>query len=808
MSVRLKEFPAVGELFREKDSGKIFRVVYADRGHASNREEPDVVLCNIFGSRLDIQFVPITRFRTRCMPEYPGKGHLTVVDPRDDPYGRFRTNGRATPANDEKSELNWKRIKHFVENPRLFYRALGSGSDRKNILQDVADTSGVSIQLIRKLHREYMQRGMSADAVAAELWRCGRRLQPPRYVEGEHAKPTLAERKYRKRPGRLPSRQGSHAVRTEALERLFEQYIDIYITSKVGPWELDVSPELMKEVRQFNSNAIFPSRGRIKKAGSARIKWSKNKGKSGKRRRLVWQDLVDHLNYVCRCVHIARDVTGQIIELELAPFGIVSHRQLTYYYATRVPIEVRKIRSMGAKEYASHGRPIRGHALQHSVGPGAEYMIDATIADIYLVLAYDRTVVVKRPTVYLAMDVWSRMIAGFHVSFDPPSFESVALMLENIALPKSELCGKYGIRIDPSLWPCDYLPSSGFVADRGSDFMKNLTWMAVNKVLSVPVSNVKAWDPTMRALMERRFGIIPALYQRASYGVVESDATTRGAPRYMWDATLTITEFIKRLIRAILRYNQTPIGRRNAPPEMVAAGLADTPLNRWHWGMDTLTGSLRRHSIDDIRRATWPTEAAQPTRSGLLWRGMYYTSPFIEANLIHCWGKDSKKKLMIQFDPSDPSRIILPGADRLEYGQLAGSNTQSPEGWTLMEWEIYQSQQRRAAREQHDALEEQRIKDLLNNAEESRVAKQEQKTALNKAGLDHPTLQRRSNLSSGANGQLKGADNFGIFKRDKDFDKKEGQEQRGLGDTYKLDEEQDEITKKAQDNSRQILDGI
>ncbi|WP_233884688.1 hypothetical protein [Paraburkholderia flagellata] len=804
------EFPAVRELFREEPGDKIYRVVYASRHQQSGRE-PDVVLCHIFGSKLEIQFIPITEFRARCMPDYTGKGRLVAVDARDDPYGPFRRNHRATPGNERQSDLNWKRIRDFVNNSALFYRALRSGSDRKNILQDVADKVGLCVQRIRKLHREYLQRGMSASAVAAELWRSGRRHQPPRYVEGGDAVPTTVTRNYVNRPGRKPSRAGSHAVRTTALERLFEQYIDIYLTNRFGPWSVDVSDELMLEIRRFNRDAIFPSTRKKsgKKAGrKSRKRWPKSsKNQAGKRRRLTWQDLVDHLNYVCRCIHIARDPTGQIIELELAPFGIVSLRQLTYYYQTRVPIEVRKMRDMGAKQYAGHGRPIHGHALQHSVGPGNEYMIDATIADIYLVAAYDRTVVVKRPTVYLAMDVWSRMIVGFHVSFDPPSFESVALMLENIALPKNELCARYGIQIDPSLWPCNYLPTSGFVADRGSDFMKNLAWMAVNKLLSIPISNARAWDPTMRALIERRFGILPAHYQSASFGVVDLDAATRGAPRYLWEATLTITEFIKRLVRAILRYNQTPIGRRKSPPEMVAVGLADTPLNRWNWGLETLTGSLRSHSIDEIRCATWPTESAKPTRQGLLWRDMYYTSPFIESNLIHCWGKNSKKTVSIQFNPNDPSQIILPGNDSVEYARLAGTNQQSPAGWTLMEWELYRNQQDRLDREQHHALEAQRVMDLLNNAEENQRARQEQKIALQMAGLEHPTQQERAAARRGGRKDAARGLDFGHFRRERDASGKAADVVEAKREAPKVAEDHGEIIGKALENSRRILDG-
>ncbi|MCA8348511.1 hypothetical protein [Burkholderia cepacia] len=656
---------------------------------------------------------------------------------------------------------------------------------------------------------------MSEAAVAAELWRCGRQVQPPRYQRGEDAVPTIISRNYEKRPGRVPSRRGTHAVPSEALHRLFEQCIDIYVTNRMGPWRLDISDELRNEIREFNKKAIFPATRTKKKTKSDTKKSARTRRphpsgrRSGKRTRTTWQDLTDFLNYVCRCVRQVRDISGQIIELELAPLGIVSVRQLTHYYRSRVDVEVQKQRAMGPRQYALEGRPKRGHALQHSVGPGAEYMIDATIADMYLVLPYDRTVVVKRPTVYLAMDVWSRLIVGLHVTFDPPSFDGVALILENIATPKDEFCARFGIDIEWSLWPCEYFPSSGFIADRGSDFMKSAAWQAVNQHLATPISNTKASDPILRALMERRFGIIPAYYQRASFGVVEVDAATRGAPHYAWDATLTITEFTKKVVRAILRYNQTPVGREGAVPEMVAAGLPDTPLNRWNWGLDNLTGSLRKYSLDEIRCATWPTEFAKPTDRGLRWRGAYYTSPLIESKLIHCWGKHARESVQIQFNPGDLSRIILAGDDHWEYARLAGTNKQSPDDLTLMEWEIYRYLDRSNARAQHDVLEPQRVMDLLNNAEESRAAKREQHIALEQAGLDHPLQQgKRDSVTHLAGiGSAKGG--FGNFRV-----RSSGGSERPLepppppngGHQNKPDD--DEILQKIAESTRKMLDGV
>ncbi|WP_321818869.1 MULTISPECIES: hypothetical protein [unclassified Burkholderia] len=730
--------PACRELVRDESSGKLYRVVLAGGG------APDVALCHVFGSHLEIRHVPITEFQRRTASDCQSEDRLVRV--KEDPFDEFKQVTSRTEGHVWKSQDNWNRIKALVENLDLFKKTLYPGAERRQTFEKHANDQRVSIQLIRRLHRLYLQRGMTPSSLASDFWRCGRAAQPARLRDGSDVKAEFKERQFTSRPGRRPSGVGHYAIPSEQLNRLFEQYVDIYLTSKEGPWQVDVPDRLMEHIKSTSASAEFPARRLGKEAkqaqrtGRARAEqWPHaTPTRDGRRRRRTMQDMVDHLNYVCRCTREVRDAAGQVIKLELAPFEEVTLRQFQHYWLTRVPVVVRKRRAMGERTYALTGRPKHGHALQHCVGPGAEFMIDATVADVYLVSRFSRIFVVGRPTVYLVMDVWSRMIVGVLATLDPPSFEAVALVLENIVTPKDEFCARYGLHIDQHQWPCQYLPSIGFMADRGGDYMKAEAWKRVDQHMHLAISNPKARDPTKHGLIERTFGTIPIRFERESFGVVEKDATTRGAPHYAWDATDTLSEFTKKLLRAILVYIQTPIGREGAEPDMIFQGMADTPLNRWNWGMDNRTGSLRKHSLDEVRMATWPHATARPTDRGLAWQGVYYTSPYIESTLIHCWGKHAREAVPIQFNPGDMSQIILVGKDRPEYGYQSGTNKQMPGDVELMEWNIRRLVDRANSRQQKQALQPQRVMENLNNAQESRSSKQEQKKALRRAGLTHP----------------------------------------------------------------------
>lgn len=102
-----------------------------------------------------------------------------------------------------------------------------------------------------------------------------------------------------------------------------------------------------------------------------------------------------------------------------------------------------------------HGRqiakiydPIRGHF------PGADWplayvQIDHTPLDIILVDDVKR-LPVGRPYITLALDVFSRMVTGFYLSFDPPSCFTVGMCIAHSVLPKDETLIEFGVQSD---WP-------------------------------------------------------------------------------------------------------------------------------------------------------------------------------------------------------------------------------------------------------------------------------------------------------------------------------------------------------------------
>lgn len=133
--------------------------------------------------------------------------------------------------------------------------------------------------------------------------------------------------------------------------------------------------------------------------------------------------------------------------------------------------EVMKKR-IGLKEAGYKFNPLRGSF------PGADFplsvvQIDHTRVDIILVDEYYRKPY-KRPWITVAIDVYSRMVVGFYISFDTPGALGTGLCIAHSILPKEIWLEKIGVKTSWSVW--------GFMqtihVDNAKEFRGNMLKMA------------------------------------------------------------------------------------------------------------------------------------------------------------------------------------------------------------------------------------------------------------------------------------------------------------------------------------------
>lgn len=134
---------------------------------------------------------------------------------------------------------------------------------------------------------------------------------------------------------------------------------------------------------------------------------------------------------------------------------------------TRVS-ERERLRGRGFKEKAKNKFLPAAGSFPNADYPLAVIQIDHTPADIILVDDVYRKPI-GRPWITLAVDVHSRMVTGYYLSFDPPSETSVAMCVAHSMLPKTDWLALH--KVDAS-WPVWGVPRTIHV-DNGADFRSN-----------------------------------------------------------------------------------------------------------------------------------------------------------------------------------------------------------------------------------------------------------------------------------------------------------------------------------------------
>lgn len=130
--------------------------------------------------------------------------------------------------------------------------------------------------------------------------------------------------------------------------------------------------------------------------------------------------------------------------------------------------EKESLRGRGFKEKAKNKFLPTPGAFPNADYPLSVMQIDHTPADIILVDDVHRKPI-GRPWITLAIDVHSRMVTGYYLSFDPPSETSVAMCVAHSMLPKDDWLLLHKVEAP---WPVWGVPRTIHV-DNGADFRSN-----------------------------------------------------------------------------------------------------------------------------------------------------------------------------------------------------------------------------------------------------------------------------------------------------------------------------------------------
>ncbi|HJO92887.1 MAG TPA: DDE-type integrase/transposase/recombinase [Victivallales bacterium] len=325
--------------------------------------------------------------------------------------------------------------------------------------------------------------------------------------------------------------------------------------------------------------------------------------------------------------------------------------QYKYWYNKLFKPDQKIIKRDGIIKYNKKHRPIKHTTNSEVKAPGEYYQIDATIADFSLVSSKDRTKIIGKPTLYFAIDVFSRMIVGFYVGLEPASWLCALLTIENCTKNKDELLIEYGLKnnYDDNIWPCKYLPDA-FLADRGELEGYNIENL-IND-FGVRIENTPPYRADLKGIVERLFKTIQEKLKAHIPGYMHKDHKTRGSKDYRLDAIICIDAFIKILIIEIIDYNTNHyITGYDMDSDMIRDTVQPIPIKLWRWGIKNRSGKLKEFPRDKITFSLLPKDKAQVTSKGVLFKNCYYLSEDTNYDIWLMQARSKTWKIDISYDP-------------------------------------------------------------------------------------------------------------------------------------------------------------
>ena len=377
--------------------------------------------------------------------------------------------------------------------------------------------------------------------------------------------------------------------------------------------------------------------------------------------------------------HVCREVIRRCRNAGLAP----PHANTVRYRIRQLPPRVQLHHREGAKTAAEKYAPLQGQF------PGADWplavvQIDHTPVDLILVDDIHRRPV-GRPWITLAIDVFSRVVTGLYVSFDPPSAMSVGLCLAHAILPKETWLARHDVTTSWPVWGVMNVVH----ADNAKEFHSRMLKKACENY-DIDLQWRPVAQPHYGGHIERLLGAFNRDIQ-ALPGSTYSNPKARGAYDSDNMSALTLSEFERWLAIYIVEVYHQRLHRE----------LVTTPIQRYEEGMFG-TAEHPGHGLPDrlldetrLRLDLMPYEERTVQRHGLVIDEIQYYDdvlrPWINAGDPDDSRGKRKRKFIVRRDPRDISIVYFFDPELKQYFSIPYRNTAYP---PISVWELREARRK------------------------------------------------------------------------------------------------------------------
>ena len=396
---------------------------------------------------------------------------------------------------------------------------------------------------------------------------------------------------------------------------------------------------------------------------------SRKRGGKGNSRLLKVQDEI--IQDKIHSVYLSssrKSITKTIREIEIAcnDFSIEAPHPNTIRSRIKDISEEERIRKRyGYQEAKYKFEPIKGSF------PGAGYplsvvQIDHTLVDIILVDEHYRKPFM-RPWLTLAIDVYSRMVVGFYLSFDSPGFFGTGVCIANSILPKEMWLSQLGIDAE---WPCWGIMDSLHL-DNAKEFKsEDLKRVCQNYGIKIDYRPVGA--PHWGGHVERLLGTFAKEIHNLP-GTTFSSVSERKKYQSEKNASFTLSEFERWITIFITKIYHTRIHSE----------IDTSPLERFKSGILGVSGDSGRsippriNNERKVRLDFMPSVSRTIQEYGIVIDHIYYYHDVLR-EYIHDSYNGEKKSHLFKRDPRDISVVYFFDPKREEYYEIPYRDTYLP----------------------------------------------------------------------------------------------------------------------------------
>ena len=313
-----------------------------------------------------------------------------------------------------------------------------------------------------------------------------------------------------------------------------------------------------------------------------------------------------------------------------------SYRQLQYFKNQTVT-KINEYCSRNGKGYFSRNQRPLIHDGLSVLYPFEIYQTDAQLLDLYVFKDYLKQEI-GRPTLVVAIDVFSQAIVGYSISFYSSDTSTIYALLFNIIE--------------------HYPMPKVLITDRGAEFTGN----RIEQIsLFTELQVMESYRPDLKANVEKWFDILNSIWTPFFQGKGRVHKPKEELPYGMIDyksqAVITLEEFEKEiLIQSIDYYNNEHVLKNyKFTPEMLKENVVPTPKGLIEYACNKYDLVFQPISPEILKLVLLERTTAKFTRKGLkLTSKLYYFNYDYQNEMLI-----GKKTVIVAYDAENINKIWM-----------------------------------------------------------------------------------------------------------------------------------------------------